>query len=345
MDSLKAPRAQLFAVIDGAMETGARAWKDRASGQSGLFADIAGQEPAAEHPLPNVPDWTAKEKLTGEKEMLGFYITGHPLDQFMDKVGELATHFTSGLEGAGEEHRSRSVRHPHRHPAQAQQGRQALGGHADRGSRRRLEAMVFSTQYERLLPSLNEDQAVLVRGLVLPEENAPPKISVQDIVPLEVARVQPAFADLDSGSRQRRRRSPTAPRLFPNLFARASPARPKFACASKRRRDFSVILDVPARFARTRNSAPRWRVSAERKRWKFWRTDATPNSWPTPKLPRTRRIRVGSACSSRAIPSVRMRSTTSSACSPNFHELHGDRAYGRRPRHRRRHGAGSMSAP
>src|SRR6201999_3962348 len=52
-----------------------------------------------------------------------------------------------------------------------------------------VEAMVFSTQYDRLVSALDEDKAVLVRGLVLPEENAPPKISVQDIVPLEVARV------------------------------------------------------------------------------------------------------------------------------------------------------------
>ena len=52
-----------------------------------------------------------------------------------------------------------------------------------------VEAMVFTTQYDRLLTGLVEDQAVLVRGLVLPEENAPPKISVQDIVPLQVARV------------------------------------------------------------------------------------------------------------------------------------------------------------
>ena len=44
------------------------------------------EQPAAEHPLPKVPDWTGQEKLTGEKEMLGFYITGHPLDQYMDKV-------------------------------------------------------------------------------------------------------------------------------------------------------------------------------------------------------------------------------------------------------------------
>src|SRR5207253_9635182 len=52
-----------------------------------------------------------------------------------------------------------------------------------------LDAMVFSTNYERLASLVVEDQVVLVRGFVLPEENAPPKISVQDIVPLEVARV------------------------------------------------------------------------------------------------------------------------------------------------------------
>ena len=51
-----------------------------------------------------------------------------------------------------------------------------------------VEMMVFTTQYERLAPEIVEDQAVLVRGLVLPEESAPPKISVQDIVPLEKPR-------------------------------------------------------------------------------------------------------------------------------------------------------------
>jgi DNA polymerase-3 subunit alpha len=88
-----------MAVIDSAMENGTRVWKDRASGQSGLFAMLTAEQPAAEHPLPKVPDWTGPEKLTSEKEMLGFYITGHPLDQYKDKVAELATHTTSNLEG------------------------------------------------------------------------------------------------------------------------------------------------------------------------------------------------------------------------------------------------------
>ncbi len=40
MDGLEGTRAQMFAIIDSAMETGARAWKDRESGQSGLFASL-----------------------------------------------------------------------------------------------------------------------------------------------------------------------------------------------------------------------------------------------------------------------------------------------------------------
>jgi len=249
LDSLGGTRAQLFAVIDGAMEIGARAWKDRASGQSGLFADVAG-EPAATRPLPAVPDWTPHEKLTGEKEMLGFYITGHPLDQFADKAAELATHFTSSLEGLAKNtdvalcgiltgiQRKRN-----------KEGKlwAALQIEDREGS---LEAMVFSTQYDRLLPVLNEDKAVLVRGLVLPEENAPPKISVQDIVLLENARVNlpslisirvPVNGAVVNGATDADRAS-----ALSQLFAR-KPGATEVRLRLEKRRDFSVILDVPAK--------------------------------------------------------------------------------------------------
>jgi len=250
LDSLGAARAQLFAVIDGAMEIGTRAQKDRASGQSGLFADLAAHEPAAAHPLPNVPDWTPKEKLTGEKEMLGFYITGHPLDQHMDKVGELATHFTSGLEGLQKNtevalcgiltgiQRKRN-----------KEGKlwAALQIEDKEGS---LEAMVFSTQYDRLLPVLNEDQAVLVRGLVLPEENAPPKISVQDIVLLENARVRlPSLISVRvpvNGAVVNGQTDADRANALSQLFAR-KPGKTEVRLRLEKRRDFSVILDVPAK--------------------------------------------------------------------------------------------------
>ena len=244
-DSLEGTRAQLFAIIDSAMETGARASKDRESGQSGLFATLMEEQPAADHPLPKVNDWTGQEKLTGEKETLGFYITGHPLDQYMDKVKELATHTTGELEGLAKNtevalcgiltgvQRRRSKEGK----LWASMQIEDLEGAAD--------AMVFSTQYERLLPALAEDKAVLVRGLVLPEENAPPKISVQDIVPLEIARVSlPSLISIRvpvNGAG-----GPDRAASLRNLFDR-KPGETEVRLRLEKSRDFSVILDVAAK--------------------------------------------------------------------------------------------------
>ena len=245
MDSLSGTRAQLTAAIDSAMENGMRASRDRESGQSGLFAALIEEAPSAHHTLPNVPDWTPQDKLTGEKEMLGFYVTGHPLDQYMAKVSELASHTTGQLEGL------------------AKNTEVALCGVLVAVARRRtkdgkpwasfqiedlegsIEAMVFSTQYERLNTLLVEDKAVFVRGLVLPEENAPPKISVQDIVPLDVARVnRPSLISIRvpmNGSGGADRAS-----ALENLF-RSKPGETEVRLRLEKPRDFSVILDVTAK--------------------------------------------------------------------------------------------------
>jgi DNA polymerase-3 subunit alpha len=250
LDSLGGARAQLFAVIDGAMEIGTRAWKDRASGQSGLFADLAAHEPAASHPLPAVPDWTPHEKLTGEKEMLGFYITGHPLDEYKDKAADLATHLTSSLEGLAKS--TEVVLCGILTGIQRKRNKDgklwaAMQIEDREGS---VESMVFSTQYERLLPALHEDKAVMVRGLVLPEENAPPKISVQDIIPLENARVNlPSLISIRvpmNGAVVNGASDADRAQALSQLFAR-KPGATEVRLRLEKRRDFSVILDVPAR--------------------------------------------------------------------------------------------------
>jgi DNA polymerase-3 subunit alpha len=245
LDSVNGTRAQLFAAIDNAMESGARTWRDRASGQSGLFSALMEETTPADHPLPKVPDWSGQEKLTGEKAMLGFYITGHPLDQYMDKVRELATHGASSLEGLAKSTEvavcgilTGVV------PKRNKKGElwAALQVEDLEGS---VDAMVFSTQYERLLPMLQEDKAVLVRGLVLPEENAPPKLSVQDIVPLEVARLNlPALISIRvplNGSGDGKRAA-----ALHELFSR-KPGETEVRLRLEKSRDFSVILDVGAK--------------------------------------------------------------------------------------------------
>jgi DNA polymerase III subunit alpha len=189
MSSLGGNRAQLTALIENAMESGQRAFKDRESGQHGLFGMTADDSGPIEHPLPPLPDWTPQQKLAGEKEVIGIYVTGHPLDEYAAKVSELATHSTETLEGL--EKGVEVVLCGILTNIQRKRNREGKVWAStlleDRSGR--IEALVFTTQYDRLLPYLEEDQAVLVKGLVLPEDNAPPKLSVQEIVPLRVARL------------------------------------------------------------------------------------------------------------------------------------------------------------
>jgi len=190
LDSLEGNRSQQFAVIDSAIETGQRAWKDKQSGQAGLFGMMMDDEPAhAGQPLPKVAEWTPQQKLAGEKEMLGIYVTGHPLDEFSDKVSELSTHDTERLEGLerGVEVALCGIL------TQVQRKRNKKGEpYAQMLLEDRLgtvEAMVFAKQYNDVLPSLAEDKAVLVRALVVPQIDAPTKLSILSVIPLESARV------------------------------------------------------------------------------------------------------------------------------------------------------------
>jgi DNA polymerase-3 subunit alpha len=229
------------------MENGQRAWRDRASGQTGLFGGIFEDAAPVEHPLPKLPDWTPEQKLSAEKEMLGIYVSGHPLDAFNDKVCELASHDTENLEGLekGVEVKLCGILTGIQRRRNKEGKVWAAMQLEDRKGA--LEAMVFATQYDRLLPFLTEDKAVLVTALVLPEDNAPPKLSVQDIVPLELARVNlPTLISIrvnvgpnGNGSNGHGEKA-TA---LQQLFARKQ-GDTEVRLRLEKPRDFSVILDV-----------------------------------------------------------------------------------------------------
>ncbi len=244
LDRLGANRAQLTAVIDQAMESGQRVWKDRLSGQSGLFGNMFDDGPAhLDHPLPNLSDWTPQQKLSGEKEILGIYVTGHPLDEHSDKVSELTTYTTDHLEGLDKGHEVALcgiLTGIQRKRTKDGKLWAALQIEDLEGS---VEGMVFSTQYDRLLSTLVEDKAVFIRGLVLPEDNAQPKISVQDIVPLEMARVNlPAVISIRIPLNGTSSNSDKAQALN-QLFTRKQGIT-EVRLRLEKSRDFSVILDV-----------------------------------------------------------------------------------------------------
>jgi DNA polymerase-3 subunit alpha len=241
MDSLGGRRAQLLAALDSAMEAGQRAWRDRLNGQAALFAGWQDQQ-VEEKPLPPVPEWEPAQKLAFEKEVLGFYVTGHPLEQYVDKIRELATHTSETLEGVErgtpvaicgllsgvQRRRSREGR-----PWASAQLEDLYGS---------VDLVVFGQYYERLSAELNEGEAVLVRGTALPEESGPPKVSVQELIPLAVA--SPALPSLISIRVPLAANSEgEAAEALARLFER-KPGPTEVRLRLERPRDFSVILDI-----------------------------------------------------------------------------------------------------
>ncbi len=83
-------RAQLMASLDLVIGEAVLRQTERESGQGSLFDLLAGPsstpEPRPEPKLPDVPRWAEAERLTREKEILGFFISGHPLEKFADLV-------------------------------------------------------------------------------------------------------------------------------------------------------------------------------------------------------------------------------------------------------------------
>jgi DNA polymerase-3 subunit alpha len=90
-DGLGGHRAQLLAALDHAINEASLRQEEAAKGQVSLFGDLLGGDAeetpgssngGAPPPLPSVPVWSESERLTREKELLGFYISGHPLEPY-----------------------------------------------------------------------------------------------------------------------------------------------------------------------------------------------------------------------------------------------------------------------
>jgi DNA polymerase-3 subunit alpha len=246
MDSFPGTRAQLFGVIEDCMEAGLRAQKDKATGQAGLFGELLdpGSGTAQHRILPNLPDWLPAEKLRGEKETLGFYVTGHPLDEFREKISELATHST---ESVVEIERAAEV---------------AVCGILTGVQRRRnkegklwasmqledwsgsLEALCFPAKYESLAKEIEEDRAVLVRARAMPEEDGTVKLNVQEIIPLSVARV--AFPSIISVRVRLHANGNGQAQRLSELFQR-KPGTTEVRLRLEKAREFTLLLDVASK--------------------------------------------------------------------------------------------------
>ncbi|MEE2639971.1 MAG: DNA polymerase III subunit alpha [Planctomycetota bacterium] len=99
MDKFGFHRSQLLAVLDRAMQAGASALQDKLSGQQNLFGGFDGEENGEDDPvdMPEIEEMPEREKSLAEKEVLGFYLTSHPLAEFKSSLEMHCSHGSGTL--------------------------------------------------------------------------------------------------------------------------------------------------------------------------------------------------------------------------------------------------------
>ncbi len=102
MDCLGARRSQLYASIERAIQSGSSVAADRKAGQKNLFGGLEDAAPSPAVGLPDMAEWPDKEKAQGEKEVLGFYLSTHPLNEHLRVLETYRSHTTADIPGLAE---------------------------------------------------------------------------------------------------------------------------------------------------------------------------------------------------------------------------------------------------
>ena len=194
-DSMNATRPQMLAVYERAMDANMAQRKQNVSGQLSLF-DMAfsGQGTGIESrdELPQVPDYPAGTRLAMEKEMTGVYITGHPLDDYREKLSKL-TFSTADLLGL-EEREDQGLSLDGMNVAMGGILVEAKGKATKKGAYMgfvtledltgQIECLVFPKVYDLYQAMLTVDATVVLTGKLSIREEEAPKLLVDSVTKL-----------------------------------------------------------------------------------------------------------------------------------------------------------------
>ena len=186
-------RAQLMAVLDKAIERAQQAQRDAELGQHGLFGVFQDEQVNGNsEKLPNVPEWDEHQRLANEKEVLGFFITGHPLEKYREKLEDFRALTTETINamttGTGRDELIHTagivskvrVLKSRKGDLYAQAALEDMTGS--------VEAVVFPDAFKKLQALLKQEIPMLVKASIRVEEGASPKILISHMEPLEEAR-------------------------------------------------------------------------------------------------------------------------------------------------------------
>jgi DNA polymerase-3 subunit alpha len=250
-------RGVLMANVDRAMEQAQKAQRDREQGQValfGLFNDApAGKGAKDGNDLSHGTDWEESERLAFEKEVLGFFVSGHPLDKYAEKLRNLSG-VISVSEALERKPPERKWGQP-TDPADELQIAGMLMGMRVAKSKKdgktyamgtledatgKIDLICFSRDYEKLSEQLKIEAPVMVRGVLMGDEDQPPKISINMCMALDNVKVK-----LPSGVRIRLNMDVASEALFEQIkaIADAAPGPGKIMLHMEKKDQWAVILE------------------------------------------------------------------------------------------------------
>src|SRR5690606_25011996 len=188
-------RAQLLAALESTFAAAQQAQRERESLQENIFGELLGEDTSttagiAEPPLPRVQPWAEAERLQREKEILGFFISGHPLDRFREEMALFDRVNTSNLK----EHRDQKVELACVVTEVARQISKRDGAEWGRITvedfHGTASVLAFGESWERNKDSLQKDTPVVLRGAVSGRERdeEDPPIFLDGVTPLASVR-------------------------------------------------------------------------------------------------------------------------------------------------------------
>ncbi|HHH47695.1 MAG TPA: DNA polymerase III subunit alpha, partial [Gammaproteobacteria bacterium] len=187
LDGLGPNRATLMATLDTAVQMAEQHHKDAAAGQNDMFA-LMEPEQAASGTFVEAPDWDDEIRLNGEKETLGLYLTGHPVDRYEQELAGIISHRICDLNPSGDQTIIVAGLVVAMRTMNTRRGdRMAFVTLDDRSGR--LELAVFADTYQHYRDLLVKDRLVVVEGEVSVDDySGGIKMSARKVYDIDNAR-------------------------------------------------------------------------------------------------------------------------------------------------------------
>jgi DNA polymerase-3 subunit alpha len=199
-DSLGLTRAHLLTTTDAALESGQRQQRDRAEGQGSFFELMPAVAPArVSVPAEITPEWETDQRLAFEKEVLGFYISGHPLARYRGVVEPLGV--TTSADLAAKSHGARVLLFGHATGLKetSTKGGNRMAFFTLEDMEGNVDVTVFPEPFKSAAACLRSGEAVLVRGRV-DDGDKGRVVLAEDVRPLEQALVDYGARPKNSGA-------------------------------------------------------------------------------------------------------------------------------------------------